>query len=107
MHFVPILSLSLILGLRFVLPSKCSPKWKEVERVRGASSKKGGREFSSHPKCLHIGIILIVYVIQKVVQKYSFFLKYANLLANNFVICVFLCNFASTNLVNRAFAAKK
>ena len=41
-------------------------------------AKKRAR-VSSHPKCLHIGIILIVYVIQKVVQKYCFFLKYANI----------------------------
>ena len=31
-------------------------------------TKKEG-EAVPHPKCLHIGIILIVYVIQKVVQK--------------------------------------
>ena len=58
---------------------------------------------SSHPKCLHIGIILIVYVIQKVVQRYCFFMKYANILINNFDISAFFCNFAckwTHNLAN-------
>ena len=44
---------------------------------------------------------------KKVVQKYYFFLRYANKSAKNFVISSFFCNFASENLVNRALVAMK
>lgn len=64
-----------------------------IPNIIPETKKKG--EVVPHPKCLHIGIILIVYVIQKVVQKYYFFVIYANKSVKNFDISAFFCNFAT------------
>ena len=44
---------------------------------------------------------------KKLVQRYYFFTKYANISVNNFDISTFFYNFAAKNFVNSAPVAKK
>jgi len=103
MSVVPSCGISAVAFLCAFLAHHCaSPLFLVVasDGIRQKSSerkKKEGREFPPTLNVYTSESSLLCMSFKKVVQKYCFFLKYANILTKNFVISVFLYYFEIEN----------